>query len=47
MNHGGAGDERPSNAICRYGYRRITALLHHQGWTVNSQTIDRTLAVEG
>ena len=25
----------------RYGYRRITALLRHQGWSVNHKRIER------
>ncbi len=31
----------------RYGYRRITALLHQQGWTVNHQRIQRLWRREG
>ena len=31
----------------RYGYRRITALLHHQGWTVNHKRIERLWRREG
>lgn len=25
----------------RYGYRRITALLGHEGWTVNAKRVER------
>ena len=31
----------------RYGYRRITALLQHQGWTVNHKRIERLWRREG
>ena len=31
----------------RYGYRRITAMLHHQGWTVNHKRIQRLWRREG
>ena len=28
----------------RYGYRRVTALLHRQGWQVNHKRVDADLA---
>ena len=28
----------------RYGYRRVTALLHRQGWQVNHKRVERILA---
>ena len=31
----------------RYGYRRITALLRHQGWSVNHKRIERIWRREG
>ena len=31
----------------RYGYRRITALLHHQGWQVNHKRVERIWRTEG
>ena len=31
----------------RYGYRRITALLHRQGWSVNHKRIERIWRREG
>lgn len=31
----------------RYGYRRITALLRHQGWQVNSKRVERIWRQEG
>ena len=31
----------------RYGYRRITALLRHQGWRVNSKRVQRIWRQEG
>lgn len=31
----------------RYGYRRITALLRHEGWQVNSKRIARLWRQEG
>jgi putative transposase len=31
----------------RYGYRRITALLHYQGWTVNHKRVERLWRREG
>ena len=31
----------------RYGYRRITALLNHQGWCVNHKRIERIWRQEG
>jgi putative transposase len=31
----------------RYGYRRITALLQHQGWTVNHKRVERLWRREG
>ena len=31
----------------RYGYRRITALLRHQGWRVNSKRVERIWRQEG
>jgi transposase InsO family protein len=31
----------------RYGYRRITALLHWDGWRVNHKRVERILRAEG
>jgi transposase InsO family protein len=31
----------------RYGYRRITALLHWEGWRVNHKRVERIWRVEG
>ncbi len=31
----------------RYGYRRITALLRHEGWTVNAKRVERIWRREG
>ncbi len=31
----------------RYGYRRITALLHHEGWRVNHKRVERIWRQEG
>jgi transposase InsO family protein len=31
----------------RYGYRRITALLHHEGWVVNHKRVERIWRQEG
>ena len=31
----------------RYGYRRVTALLHHEGWTVNHKRVERLWRQEG
>ena len=31
----------------RYGYRRITALLHQEGWRVNHKRVERTWRQEG
>ena len=31
----------------RYGYRRITALLHHEGWHVNHKSVERIWRQEG
>ena len=31
----------------RYGYRRITALLNHQGWLVNHKRIEQIRRQEG
>jgi len=31
----------------RYGYRRVTALLHHQGWHVNHKWVERIWRREG
>ena len=31
----------------RYGYRRVTALLHSEGWTVNHKRIERIWRQEG
>jgi len=31
----------------RYGYRRITALLHRQGWSVNHKRVERIWRQEG
>ena len=31
----------------RYGYRRITALLHQQGWRVNHKRVERIWRQEG
>jgi len=31
----------------RYGYRRITALLRHRGWSVNHKRVERIWRREG
>ncbi len=31
----------------RYGYRRVTALLRHAGWTVNRKRVERIWRREG
>ncbi len=31
----------------RYGYRRVTALLHDAGWTVNRKRVERIWRSEG
>ena len=31
----------------RYGYRRVTALLHREGWTVNHKRVERLWRQEG
>lgn len=31
----------------RYGYRRVTALLRHEGWTVNHKRVERLWGQEG
>ena len=31
----------------RYGYRRITGLLRHEGWTVNHKRVERIWRIEG
>jgi putative transposase len=31
----------------RYGYRRVTALLHHEGWKVNHKRVERLWRQEG
>ena len=31
----------------RYGYRRVTALLHRQGWQVNHKRVERIWRREG
>ena len=31
----------------RYGYRRITALLQHEGWRVNHKRVERIWRQEG
>ena len=31
----------------RYGYRRITALLHREGWRVNHKRVERIWRREG
>ena len=31
----------------RYGYRRITALLHQEGWRVNHKRVERIWRQEG
>ena len=35
------------NEYGRYGYRRITALLHQAGWTVNTKRVERLGRQEG
>jgi transposase InsO family protein len=32
---------------CRYGYRRITALLNQQGWQVNHKRVERIWRKKG
>jgi putative transposase len=36
-----------ANEYGRYGYRRITALLRHQGWHVNHKRVERIWHREG
>ncbi len=36
-----------STKYSRYGYRRIHALLQHEGWTVNKKRIQRLMRQEG
>ena len=36
-----------ATAYGRYGYRRITALLHHAGWVVNAKRVQRIWRREG
>ena len=31
----------------RYGYRRVTTLLRHAGWTVNPKRVERIWSAEG
>jgi putative transposase len=31
----------------RYGYRRVTELLHREGWTVNPRRVERLWRQEG
>ncbi len=36
-----------AKAYGRYGYRRITALLHREGWRVNYKKVERIWRQEG
>ena len=36
-----------ASAYGRYGYRRVTALLHREGWTVNHKRVERLWRQEG
>jgi transposase InsO family protein len=36
-----------AKAYVRYGYRRITALLRREGWTVNHKWVERIWRREG
>ena len=36
-----------ARAYGRYGYRRITALLHQEGWVVNRKRVERIWREEG
>ena len=36
-----------AKAYGRYGYRRITALLHREGWRVNHKKVERIWRQEG
>ncbi len=36
-----------AKAYGRYGYRRITALLHREGWRVNHKKVERIWCQEG
>ena len=36
-----------ASAFGRYGYRRITALLHREGWCVNHKRVERIWRAEG
>jgi putative transposase len=36
-----------AKAYGRYGYRRVTALLRHAGWTVNAKRVQRIWRQEG
>jgi transposase InsO family protein len=36
-----------ARAYGRYGYRRITALLHREGWAVNHKRVERIWRQEG
>ena len=38
---------RLASAYGRYGYRRITALLHGEGWYVNHKRVERIWRREG
>ena len=31
----------------RYGYRRITAMLHNEGWNINHKRVERLWKQEG
>lgn len=42
-----AGIVRLASNYCRYGYRRITALLLREGWTVNAKRVERIWRREG
>ena len=36
-----------AKAYGRYGYRRITVMLHHAGWSVNPKRVQRIWRREG
>jgi len=36
-----------ASAYGRYGYRRVTSLLHREGWTVNHKRVERLWRQEG
>lgn len=38
---------RLASSYGRYGYRRITALLRQEGWTVNAKRVERIWRLEG